>query len=505
MPWQALKNVAFSWLALFTTLVVSFFLTPFLLHRLGDVGFGLWVLMGVFTGYYGLLDLGTRNAIIRYVARFLATKDLENLAAVVSTSLVSYSVLGMGLVVVTALTAWKLELILEISPEWVSTAKALLVIIGLGTAAGLPLNLFAGILEGMQRFAWIGIVQVVSTLLRAGLIVAALNRGYGLLAVGAITVSLNLLSYLVYLVLVLRLCQELRLRWSYVQKSTLQMLAGFGLLTFWIGIAQKLRFGTDALVIGSFLSVQAISMFAISSKLIDYTSEIVQNMAQIFTPMSSQFDARQDMERLRRVLVVGNRYASLVIFPLAAILIFLGPTIIQMWVGSAYLASYPVLVILIVPMTLYLSQAASTKVLYGMGKHAMLARVLFLEGSANLLLSILLIRWYGIVGVALGTAIPLACTSLLFLPRHLCRLLGLRLGEYLREAYGYPLLLSLPLAVVLWLAERWIPVAGYPGMLLKVSAGGMVYGLSVLGYFYWKEWPGQVRSTGWAVERSARR
>jgi O-antigen/teichoic acid export membrane protein len=65
---------------------VGFFLSPFILHRLGDDAFSLWVLVFSLTGYYGLLDLGIRASIIRYVAKFAATEDEEQLARFLSTA-----------------------------------------------------------------------------------------------------------------------------------------------------------------------------------------------------------------------------------------------------------------------------------------------------------------------------------------------------------------------------------------------------------------------------------
>jgi O-antigen/teichoic acid export membrane protein len=109
--------------------------------------------------------------------------------------------------------------------------------------------------------------------------------------------------------------------------------------------------------------------------------------------------------------------------------------VITAWVGAKYVTqSYPVLVVLAVPMMFTLAQGASTRILYGMAKHRPLALVTLMESLANLVLSIVLIRPFGIVGDAFGTAIPLMLTSLFFMPRHMCRLMGVRLGTYLREA-----------------------------------------------------------------------
>ena len=480
MKGRVAKNVFFNWLGLFSTVATSFFLTPFILHRIGDVAFGLWTLMVSVTGYYSLFDLGIRNAIIRYVSRFAAKHQFDEMSGVVSTSIVSYSVIGMLVLALTVLGAWKLDFLLRMPTAWSGSAKILLLTFGIGTAVCMPLSVFGGILEGLQQFAWIGGVQALASVVRALLIVWALSSGYGLLAIGFISVGVNILSYLPYLVVSFRICPELRLRRAYVDPGKLRMLASFGIVTFWIGIANRLRFQTDSLVIGSFLSVELISIFAIGSKLVSYTTELVQAMAQVFTPMSSHFHAKGDMDSLRRILITGNRYASLIIFPLMAVLLLLGKSFIRIWVGPAYSSSYTVLAILLIPMSLYVAQATSTKVLYGMGRHHKLALVLAVEGGANLVLSIVLLHWYGIFGVALGTAIPLTLTSVCFLPVHLCRLLDIRIGHYLRQAHLYPLLLTLPTATVLWTLNRFYPAARYSTFVVEVLVAGLAYGLTLL-------------------------
>src|SRR5437899_3345724 len=100
-------------------------------------------------------------------------------------------------------------------------------------------------------------------------------------------------------------------------------------------------------------------------------------------------------------------------YGIAAILIILGKSVIEAWVGRRYVAtSYPVLLVLLIPSTFMLAQAASGRTLFGMAKHKTLAIVILMEGIANLILSIILVRRFGILGDAVGTAIPLTCTTL---------------------------------------------------------------------------------------------
>ena len=77
-----------------------------------------------------------------------------------------------------------------------------------------------------------------------------------------------------------------------------------------------------------------------------------------------------------------------------------------------------------------LSQAASTRVLFGLGKHQTVAKITMIEGIANLILSIALVHPLGIVGDALGTAIPLSFTCIAFLPRHMKKQIGVPVGVF---------------------------------------------------------------------------
>src|SRR5947208_7556916 len=63
-----LRAVATSWVAVVANASVGIFLTPYVLHRLGDEAFGVWVLIVNLVAYYGILDAGVRSAILRYVS-----------------------------------------------------------------------------------------------------------------------------------------------------------------------------------------------------------------------------------------------------------------------------------------------------------------------------------------------------------------------------------------------------------------------------------------------------
>ncbi|HMB83574.1 MAG TPA: polysaccharide biosynthesis C-terminal domain-containing protein [Terriglobales bacterium] len=295
---QILKNVGSSWFALAINVMVGIFLSPFILHHLGDAAFGIWVLIFSVTGYYGLFDLGIRSSIIRYVSKYTATGDREKLTQFVNTALFTYTGIGVVSMALTALLSSSVEHLFRIPPGMHSQARLLLLMVGASVSLGFPLGVFGGMLEGLQRFY---------------------------------------------------------------------------------------------------------------------------------------------------IYIAGNRACAFLILPITAILILLGRHILRIWVGARYVPhSYPVLVVMIIPFALMMSQAASARVLFGLCKHQTIAVITLIEGIANVILSIALVPPLGIVGDALGTAIPLSFTCIVFLPRHLKKQIGVPVGIFLREAYTLPTSLDPP-------------------------------------------------------------
>jgi O-antigen/teichoic acid export membrane protein len=483
---RALKNVVSNWAGLAVNIAVGFFLSPFILHHLGDEAFGLWVLIFSLTGYYGIFDFGIRSSLVRYVSKFQATGDKDQLARLVNTSLFTYTCIGLVLVVTTALGGFYVDRLFHIPAGFLKDARILFLMVGYSVALGFPLGISGGILEGLERFYLINWTNIAATLVRAVLIVYVLQHGFGLLSVALITVSLPLIASAVRALIAHRLL-AIPYGWKYVVQESFREVANYSSVTFVIIVAFQLRFKTDAVIIGTFLSAAAITHFSIGARLVDYAGNVVTSLANIFTPMSSHFHAIGDYAQLRKMFVFGNRACALVMFPMVVVLVVMGKSVIEAWVGPRYISSYIVLLIVLIPSALWESQSTSTRILFGMSLHKTLAYVVLLEGVANVILSIALIRPLGIIGDAIGTAIPLLCTSLFFLPRHMCRQLGIPVRTFLVEAYFYPVVLCLPMILVLLLMQRSFYAHHYPQLVLNLLAGVAAYGVGLAWFVLTRE------------------
>jgi len=126
------------------------------------------------TGYYGLFDVGIRSSIVRYIAKYSATDEREDLYRLVNTAMFGYTPIAVVTMTATLIMTYYVH---SISPKipagFVPTARWLLLMVGTSISLGFPMGIFSGILEGLQRFYLLNLTNTCSTLLRALLIVVA--------------------------------------------------------------------------------------------------------------------------------------------------------------------------------------------------------------------------------------------------------------------------------------------------------------------------------------------
>src|SRR5690349_16468129 len=127
-------------------MLVGFVVAPFLIHRLGETTYGLWILIGSLTGYFGLLDLGVRGSVGRYIAYHRAQNDQEEVNTTVNTALAVLCILA-GLALVGTLTICLVFFhLFDVPADQVVSVRLALIIVGINLAVSFPLNLFDAIL-----------------------------------------------------------------------------------------------------------------------------------------------------------------------------------------------------------------------------------------------------------------------------------------------------------------------------------------------------------------------
>jgi O-antigen/teichoic acid export membrane protein len=461
--------------------LIGFFLMPFLVHHLGDRMYGYWVLAGSILGYYGILDLGIVSAVQYQVAKAVGEKDTETANRAISTAFFAFGALGCVILLCTAIFAALSKHLIHNQADATLFAKVILVM-GAAFAIGFSGRAFIGAISAHLRWDLVSGYGFVLLLARTGMIVLLIHRGLGILALALITVFVDFVNYIIYYVILRDIQRPLRLSFQLFSWTQLRSTLGYSLNTLIIKLSDQIRFYVDSLVVSVFVSVAAVTHYAIGSRLAFSFMELIIAIAGMLAPWFSILLGRKDHDGIHRAFRLGTKISASVSAIIVCCLIAYGRPFITWWMGPSYSDSYWPLVFLATAVFCDVSQQPSIGFLFGVSRHRFLAILTMLEGLANAGLSIYFARIYGAAGVALGTLIPMAVAKLLIQPIYVCRVAGMSPRSYFVNLYGRSVMVpSLAIAVPWFFIFRRLVTPQLASLTFVISIAVV---LSALPSFY---------------------
>ena len=409
--------------------LVSLLVTPFVVHTLGDRQYGIWTLVATLVGYYGVLDLGLSPAISRYLARSLGAANSEECNRIFNTSIRIYLLLGSLILLLTGVIAWLAPLFCK-NAEEASLFWKIILILGINLSIEFPAKVFRGLLESNLHFALTAALDLLTLGLRTVAVVVLLLLGCRVVALAWVTLIAGTPSILLSVYWARKHLPFLSLDSRYWHLDTAKTLFSYSAFSFVAQLAYIIRFRVDSVVVAAFVGLVAVTHYSLADRLEQYFMGIVIALLGVFTSVFSRLEGAQDLEALKRTFLFGSKLAVTIASFCAFGLLAWGKPFIIRWMGAPYADAYPVLVVLTIGLTFFLWQTTSISLLYGTSKHKPLALFNSIEALANLALSLVLVRRYGTLGVAVGTTIPLTINTLLVIPIYVCRVSKIHYSAY---------------------------------------------------------------------------
>ena len=438
---KILVNIFSNWTSLLVVLAMAFWVSPIIVHKLGNENYGIWTLIVSMTGYFTVLDFGVNTALVRYISKYVARKDFERARAIYSTSFFLFFVISFFVICVSLVLAFFFKTIFHIESYSNIYLFCVFLIIGTDLAVGLLFSVLQGTLQALQEFFAINCISITITIIRNVLVVVFLWYGYSLLTLAIIQICTSCCKIFSQHIIIKRRYKFLFFERVSFSRAVLTKIYNYSVYSFLIAIALKILFYTDSIVIGSLISVEDVTFYAIPSTLVDYLEKLVWSIVAVLIPVISAKEALGLNEENQQLYLTGTRVTFFFSLPIIIVLFTAGNDFIKLWMGLEYREpSGRVLQILLIGYIFGLSQLVAQGILKGISKHRVLALILCGEAIANLLLSLILARPFGIYGVALGTTIPLVVCNVLFIPWYSCRLLNINFFAYLIKSYSLGLI-----------------------------------------------------------------
>lgn len=437
------RNSALNIVGQTAPLVIALVTIPALVHGFGADRFGVLTLVWATIGYFGLFELGLGRALTQAVAQRLGTGTQDELPAIVQAGLLLLLSLGvLGAALVAAMSATLATRILNVPPplrdETIASFRIL--------AAALPFVLatvgLRGIMEAHQHFGIATALRLPAALFSYVGPLFALQFSRSLVPAITVIAAGRVIMLALHLAAVLRAYTYLTVRATMRRGASVPLLR-FGLWMTVSNIVSPLMVYVDRFVIGAALSLAAVTAYVTPYEAVTKLLIVPAALTTAALPaLASMLVAER--ARMAELYEKAMRAVMLVMFPVILVTVVLAREGLVAWVGTA-LAQESTRVLQWLALGVFVTSLAQVPVtaLHGAARPDIIAKLHVIELPIYAILMVVLMRTFGLEGVAIAWAARAAidASALAFLAHR-------RLGVVLVPAHGGALVLPIMFGVI---------------------------------------------------------
>jgi O-antigen/teichoic acid export membrane protein len=469
------RNVAACYAGTAAEGAVFLLITPFLVRRLGLVSFGLWSLAIALVEWLQLLDLGLRDALMKYTAAHQARSEAEGVRRLAGTALFVYLLLGLLALALVQGFAWLgLPRLVE-DADYLFQARGAFLLLGLSAAVALPGGVAGSLLEGLSRFDLLNLFRTMFAVVRLVLIVLAIQFELDLIGIAAAELVSRLILHTARWSAVIRLYPSI-VPSPRPHAGDLSRLFGFGL---WSALRQGSETAASRIcepILAVFAGAASVGTFAIGRRLATMSAEVVVPLAGVLFPLSSELEASGREESLRQTLLKTTKFAFFAGVPISLVLGLGAGPIQRNWLGGRAPEVEPILTIFSAVFLVVAVSLPSEVILQGLGRVRLLALLGVGQVAIVAGLGIFLTRRIGAEGLALATLVAAAALQAVLIPiaARRCTLpLSFLLGRTLLPAF----VAGAPVALVMLFLRGEVAFGGLASLATWAGGGVLTYAL----------------------------
>jgi len=390
-------------------LVISLASVPLLVRYFGTRDYGVWATLTSFVALLNVADFGIGSGLLNAVATARGRDDAREVHVVVSTAVYVYAAIGaaiaMALLVAVQVLDWGQVFNVD-APELANAGRLAALTLGLLFAAGMPVAAAVQIRAAYQEAyvtAWYG---TAGLLIGFAFVVVGIRSDSPMWVLALCVGGGTFIGYaLNFADLFGWRRPALRPRTKVITRRAVSELTRAGILFFVLQIAGTIAFSIDNLVGAQVLGPEAVTRYAVPFRLFSAVESLIIIVTTSLWPAYSEALASGDMEWVRSTLRRSLKCLVALGAMAAVVLVLMGRPLIRLWVGPSVVVDSG----LLLGLGCWLVLAS-----FGHGVAAFLAaaRVIRFQiwsavamASANLVLSVLLAREFGVAGLIWGTVI----------------------------------------------------------------------------------------------------
>lgn len=425
---QKLIGIVLSYGGEAVKILTSLLYTPIMLRLAGQSEYGLYQIVYSVVSYLGLLNLGFGSAYIRYYSKCKVKDDKEGITRLNGMFMTIFLVISVISLLCGGIIVQNARLVFGdgLTNEELDKARVLMKLMVGNLAITFPNSVFSCIVTSNERFFFQKLLVFLQNLLNPFLALPLLIMGYGSIGMVLATTILTIAAFLIngyYCIKVL----HAKFIFSHFQLKLLREMMAFTFFIFLNKIIDQINWSIDKFLLGRFKGTATVAVYGIGAQLNSMYVSTSTAVSSVFVPQVNRIVVQRDDDALSELFIKVGRMQFIILSLVLSGIVFFGKPFIALWAGQEYLEAYYVTLLLIVPVTIPLIQNLGIEIQRAKNMHKTRSIVYFLIAVSNVLISIPLIKMYGVIGAAFGTALSLIAGNILFMNWYYSNRMGLNI------------------------------------------------------------------------------
>lgn len=327
---QVILNAAASILQVAVSAGTLFLLYRFLFDTIGVDKLGIWSLVLSTTSVTRISDLGLSSSVVKFIAKYLARREMKSAAGVVQTAMISVTILvGVILLVVYPFSEWLLGLVVPNTE--LDAALSILPYALVSLFITVVASVVQSGLDGCQRVDLRSLIQMGASVFFL-LLSLALTPLYGLEGLAyahVIQSAVVLVTSWLLLRTNLKALPSIPYQWD---KNLFREMLYYGVNFQVVSIGKMLYEPTTMALLSRFGGLAAVGYFQMARRMVSQVRSLIVTANQVVVPFIADLQERKP-RAIQDVYSTSYSLLTYLAIPLFSSLIAITPLISEVWIG----------------------------------------------------------------------------------------------------------------------------------------------------------------------------
>lgn len=397
--------IVISYVMILANTLSNLLLTPMYLHFLGIEMYGLYQMIYSVAHYILILDFGISTTMVRYISTYHAKNDYKSERNFAAHCLgIVIIIISFVVMIGSIVNSLLLNIYPSITNEEAPIAHTIFIVMVITIGMTIVEHYFQGIIMSYEHFSVVKLISLFKVIFKIVITVIMLMCGLDVVSIVLADLIVSVISIVTLAVYSFGIL-KFKIKFSRFDRIMVVSILSFMFAIFLQSVVAYVNNVVDKTILGIMATKRDVAIYSVALTFITLFNSLPSAISGVFLPQATRL-VTQDADRktLTSFVVRPGRYQFMICGAVIAGFILFGKEFITIWSGSDTIQAWNVALIIMIPNMIPLIESTVISILDAKKKRLFRSLVLCGISIVNVIVSVILVKQYGMMGAPIGTA-----------------------------------------------------------------------------------------------------